>query len=102
MPVAYEISANARRQERNDRNICLRPQLAGETNCRIFGRARSRKYEFFAPRRLRQCTAVADDANSAGRAASTPAAHAGMGDPVAEARFQDAQSFRHADLSVRV
>src|SRR5262245_12519934 len=67
-----------RRENGHQRNVALRPQLAGQTDRRIGASADALQHEGFSRRRPRQPAAIAMDANPAGGAAPLTAADARM------------------------
>ena len=88
LAVAHEIGADVGRQHRDDRDVGLRPQLAGEPDRGIAAGADARQHESLASGRPRQRAPVADDAYAAGRAARAAAADAGVRNVVAQACAQ--------------
>ena len=98
----HERGADVRRQQRDDREVCHRPQLACEPHGGIGVGANSLKHVSFASRWPRQSVVIADNANPAGRATALAAANAGVRYVVTVARFQDRQALRHPDRPVRV
>src|SRR5207237_933978 len=97
----HEVDADMGRQDRYDGDVGLWPQLTSEPDRGIAG-ADAVQHESFTARRTRQSGAVADNANAACRAACPAATDAGVRDLEPQARFQDAQALRYADLFVRI
>src|SRR5207342_159832 len=102
LAVAHEIGADVRRQDRNDRDVGLRLQLAGQADRGILAGADPRQHEGFPSGWFWQGAAVADDLDAAGGAAGAAAADARVRNIVAQARLQHAQPLRYAHLAARI
>ncbi len=85
-----------RQEQLEEREIAVRPQLAGEADGWI-RRADAAEHESLALRRFRQLAVVADDTDAAGGAAGTAAADAGVRHVVAQAGLEHAEALGHAD-----
>src|SRR5258706_4939060 len=102
LAIADEIGTDIGWQHRNHRYIGLRSELTGEADRRVAGSANARKHERLAAGRPRQRAAVADDANTAGRAPCPASADARVRHVEPEAGFENAQTPGHAHLPVGV
>src|SRR5262249_3973666 len=87
--ITDEIRADMRRQDRNDGDVGLRPQLTSQPDRWIAG-ADAIEHEGFAAGRARRAAAIAAHANSARGAARAPTADAGVGNLKPPTRFQHA------------
>ncbi len=85
-----------RQEQLEEREIAVRPQLAGEADGWI-RRADAAEHESLALRGFRQFVVVADDADATGGAAGTAAADAGVRHVVAQAGLEHAEALGHAD-----